>query len=69
MNDRPMIIKQCQAAEKREAAVLFADRLNRMAEGSCYTPPKLVPAIKREDELTDDERQVIQREDSTVLLL
>ncbi len=69
MNDRPMIIKQCQAAEKQAAAGIFAERLNRMADGEFYTPPELVPAIKREDELTEDERQLIRREDPAVLIL
>jgi hypothetical protein len=64
-----MIIKQCQAAEKQEAAVLFADRPNRMAEGTFYTPSELFPAIKREDELTEEERHLVIREDPTLLLL
>ncbi len=69
VNDQPLIIKQCQAAEKREAAGIFADRLNRLDEGDLYTASELVDAIKREDELTDEERQLISLEDPVLLLL
>ncbi len=69
INDQPLIIKQCQAAEKREAAGIFADRLNRVDEGELYTASELVDAIKCDDELTEEERQLIRREDPILLLL
>ncbi len=64
-----MIIKQCQAVEKRDAATLFADRLNRVAAGDLYTAAELYDAIKRDDELTEDELHLISLEDPTLLLL
>ena len=69
INDQPMIIKQCQAVERQEAATIFADRLNRVDENDLYTASELLPAIKRDDELTDEERQLIAREDPLLLLL
>ncbi len=67
--DRPWISRRCQAATKQEAASIFAQRLNIHATNQgdidvnlIYTTAELLPAIKREDELTEEEQQWIAGE-------
>ena len=69
LSDRPSIIRRCQAATKEAAAVIFALRLNTTAEGEAFTASELLGAIKRDDELTDEERQWIAAEDPELLAL
>ncbi len=69
LSDRPSIIRRCQAATKEAAAVIFAIRLNTTAEGEAFTAAELLGAIKREDELTEEERQWIAAEDPELLAL
>jgi hypothetical protein len=69
LSDRPTIIRRCQAATKEAAAVIFALRLNTTAEGDAFTAAELLAAIKRDDELTDEERQWIAAEDPELLAL
>jgi hypothetical protein len=69
LSDRPSIIRQCQAATKEAAAVIFAVRLNTTIKGDAFTPAELLSAIKQETELTDEERQWIATEDPEMLAL
>ncbi len=69
LSDRPTIIRQCQAATKEAAAVVFAARLNSTVEGDAFTAAELLAAIKQETELTDEEIQWIATEDPEMLAL
>ena len=69
MRERPTIIKQCQAAERTHAASLFAERLDRVGGGDLFTTTELLGAIKRADELTEEEQRWIQLEDPILLTL
>ena len=65
--DRPSIIRQCQAATKEAAAIIFAVRLNTTAEGEAFTAAELLRAIKQDTELTDEARAWIATEDPELL--
>ncbi len=65
--DRPWISRRCQAATKQQAAGIFANRLDSMMERQVYTTHELLPAIKREDELTEQEQQWIAAEPLALL--
>jgi hypothetical protein len=65
--DRPWISRRCQAATKQQAASLFAQRLNRPSATQAYTETEVLPAIKREDELTEQEQQWIAAEPPVLL--
>ncbi len=67
LNERPSIIKRCQAEHKDAAARLFAARLNTIAQGQVFTDRELLNAIKREDELTETEQQWVTAEDPKLL--
>jgi hypothetical protein len=69
LSDRPSIIRCCQAATKEAAAVVFAVRLNTTAEGDAFTAAELLPAIKQDTELTNEERHWIATEDPDMLAL
>jgi hypothetical protein len=69
LSDRPTIIRQCQAATKAAAALIFAARLNTTVKGEAFTATELLPAIKQDTELTDEERQWIAAEDPDMLAL
>jgi hypothetical protein len=65
--EKPWIIKRCQAETKRDAATIFAKRLNTIAASEAYGEIELLEAIKREDELTKQEHQWIAAEDIEML--
>jgi hypothetical protein len=56
----PSLIKRCYAESKAAAAKVFADRLNSLLGNEAFTASELLPAIKREDELTDRDYQWIR---------
>jgi hypothetical protein len=67
--ERPIIIRRCSAVTKLLAASIFAKRLNTTAASQAYTPTELLPAIKREDELTDQDQHWIATEAQEILEL
>jgi hypothetical protein len=67
--ERPGIIRRCQAESKLQAARIFADRLNTMMGRQAYTTHELLPAIKQEDELTEQEQHWIATEAQEMLEL
>jgi hypothetical protein len=67
--ERPGIIRCCHAEHKLQAARIFAGRLNTMMGRQAYTTHELLPAIKREDELTDQEQHWIASEPQEMLEL
>jgi hypothetical protein len=69
LSDRPSIIRQCQAATKEAAALVFAARLNTTAKGDTFTASELLSAIKQDTELTEAERHWIATEDPELLAL
>jgi hypothetical protein len=69
LSDRPSIIRQCQAATKEAAALIFAARLNTTVKGEAFTATELLSAIKQDTELTEQERQWIATEDPDMLAL
>jgi hypothetical protein len=62
LGEPPLISRRCQAATNHEAASIFAQRLNTPPANQIYTEIELLPAIKREDDLTDTEQQWIAAE-------
>ncbi len=50
--EQPWILRRCRAATIREAASIFAKRLNTTGTTETYTEAELLDGIKREDELT-----------------
>ncbi len=69
LSERPSIIRQCQAATKEAAAVIFAARLNTTAKSEAFTATELLDAIKQDTELTDEERHWIATEPPEMLAL
>ncbi len=65
--ERATLIKRCKADNKLQAARLFAQRLNRIMERETFIDTELLPAIKQEDELTQQEKQWISAEDPQLL--
>ncbi len=65
--DRPWITRRCQAATREQAAGIFANRLNMSEAKHVYTETELLPSIKRQDELTDQEQQWIATEPPALL--
>ncbi len=59
-DERPSLIKRCQAENKAAAARVFAGQLNSLMNGEVFTEQELLAAIKQEDELTERENQWIR---------
>jgi hypothetical protein len=66
-HERPDILRRCRAENKIHAAREFAERLNTRMSGTLYLDSELLPAIKREDALTEPEKQWISAEDDAWL--
>jgi hypothetical protein len=67
--ERPSLIRRCHAESKIEAASVFAGRLNTMMGKQAFTTHELLAAIKREDELTEQEQHWIATEAPEMLEL
>ena len=67
LGDKPWISRRCQAATKEQAAGIFANRLNMHEAKQVYTETEVLPAIKRQDELTNQEQQWLAAEPPALL--
>jgi hypothetical protein len=67
--ERPGIIRRCHAESKLQAAHIFAGRLNSMMGKQAYTTHELLPAIKQENALTEEEQHWIATETQEMLEL
>lgn len=67
--EKPTIIKKCQAKNSLEAAIIFTARLNNFNKGTLFSMDELTPSIKSESDLSLEEQQWIEKEEIDLLEL
>jgi hypothetical protein len=60
VDEPPSLIKRCQAETPEAAATVFAGQLNSLMGNEVFLASELLPAIKREDALTETESHWLQ---------